>query len=336
MRYYVQFNAGLAELAVSALTQDLGQAAAVFRDDSAAVVETTAEPAQVAALAYLKNSFLVLAEARRGRLAVSVPALATQLSRAAASRLIPARRPFRVLTSVDGGLVAVPPAARARLESVVAERTGGFVQARGGGEEYWVIGRRDLPTLLLGLRLPGARPAAAPPGALRADLADLLVRASGPRPDDVFLDPFAGSGSLVLARLQFPARRVIYCDAGQREPRPELHRARKVQFLAEDALVLPSIADGAVDAVVTDPPWGEFQALDVPFPEFAAGLAASLRRVLRRPGGRFVVLISRRQEDALRQALAGAGLVPSAARQILVGGHPATVLAGQTGRPCNG
>jgi hypothetical protein len=321
-RYYVQFNAGLGELAVGALHRDLPAARVVFQDDSAAIIESAAEPSQVAALPYLTGSLLFLAGARRGPLAAVVPSLASQLDRAGAAGRTPRRRPFRVVTSVDGALVALPPRARARLESAVAARTGGWVQARGSGEEYWVVGRR-----------------APQQGALGPELADLLVRASGPRPHDVFLDPFGGRGSIIWARLRYPARRVIYSDTGyhelRRQFRPELARARSAEFLSEDARALPSVADAAMDVIVTDPPWGEFRGPGAgqlaDFPEFAAGLAATVRRVLRRPAGRFVILISRRQEENLRQALADAGLVPAAAHRILVSGHPATVLAGRTG-----
>ena len=336
-RYYVQFNAGLGELAVGALHRDLPAARVVFQDDSAAIIESAAEPSQVAALPYLTGSLLFLAGARRGPLAAVVPSLASQLDRAGAAGRTPRRRPFRVVTSVDGALVALPPRARARLESAVAARTGGWVQARGSGEEYWVVGRRGLPDLLLGRRLAGRR--AQQQGALGPELADLLVRASGPRPHDVFLDPFGGRGSIIWARLRYPARRVIYSDTGyhelRRQFRPELARTRSAEFLSEDARALPSVADAAMDVIVTDPPWGEFRGPGAgqlaDYPEFAAGLAATVRRVLRRPAGRFVILISRRQEENLRQALADAGLVPAAAHQILVSGHPATVLAGRTG-----
>jgi hypothetical protein len=192
-RYYVQFNAGLGEFAVGALHRDLPAARVVFRDDSAAIIESAAEPSQVATLPYLTGSLLFLAGARRGPLAAVVPALARQLDRADTAGRTPRRRPFRVVTSVDGALVALPPRARARLESAVAAGTGGWVQGRGSGEEYWVVGRRGLPDLLLGLRLAGRRARTPAPGTLGPELADLLVRASGPRPGDVFLDPSAAA-----------------------------------------------------------------------------------------------------------------------------------------------
>jgi hypothetical protein len=66
-RYYVQFNAGLGELAVGALHRDLPAARVVFQDDSAAIIESAAEPSQVAALPYLTGSLLFLAGARGAR-----------------------------------------------------------------------------------------------------------------------------------------------------------------------------------------------------------------------------------------------------------------------------
>jgi predicted RNA methylase len=244
----------------------------------------------------------------------------------------PKNRGFRVMASIDGELVTFPAGVRSRVEGAIATRTGGWVHARGSGEEFWIIGRRDLDMLLLGRRLPKHRPTAARRGALGHDLAQMLVLASERRSTDVFLDPFAGSGSIVVARLDFPARRVIYADSEYRrlrtELRPELGRAARVDFLDEDARILPSLSDGTVDVVVTDPPWGEYRELDSTFGEFATDLSASLHRVLHPQTGRFVMLIARRATRMMVDALEGAGLTVAGRYEVLVNGHPATVLVG--------
>jgi 23S rRNA G2445 N2-methylase RlmL len=237
------------------------------------------------------------------------------------------------MASVDGELVGLPRDVRARLEGTIAARTGARFEARGGsGEEYWVIGRRDLDSLLLGVRLQIQKARSAPKGALAPELCELLVRASSPGVDDVFLDPFAGSGSLVLSRLDHPGRKIIYSDLALRQLkpafRPELARARRVTFLAEDARDLPSVEDATVDAIVTDPPWGEYEDIGEPYEDFTAAVASGLRRVLKPKTGRLVLLVSRRNEEVLQKGLLDNGLTPRQKYPILVNGHPATVLVG--------
>jgi len=333
VRYLLQFPAGLGGLVEQCLHQDIRHQEVVFRDDSAVLVTTTAKPQHIAALPYLKNAFAVVTETRRGPLPTAVPALAKALAKMPAGALPRTNGAFRTMMSVDGQLVGVPRDVRARLEAAIAARTGGRLQTRGGsGDEYWVVGRRELDTLLLGRKVPMRKPRAAPKGALGPEVSDLLVRASDPSPDDVFLDPFAGTGSLVLARLDHPARQIIYSDLNLRrlrpEFRPELARARGVSFLHEDARELPSVDDATIDAIVTDPPWGEHEELAEPFPLFAAAVGHSMRRVLKPGAGRFVMLVTRRLAADLRAALVDSDLVPRHEHEILVNGHPATALVG--------
>jgi hypothetical protein len=111
--------------------------------------------------------------------------------------------------------------------------------------------------------------------------------------------------------------------------RPELAGAGTVTFLGDDARDLPSVSAASVDAIVTDPPWGEHDRLGEPYPLFASAVAHAIRRVLRPGTGRFVILIGRRRVADLRAALLAHDLVPRREHEILVNGHPATVLTGR-------
>lgn len=143
---------------------------------------------------------------------------------------------------------------------------------------------------------------------------------------------FAGAGSLVLARLDHPARQIIYSDLALRRLRtefpPGLARARGVTFLDEDARGLPSVDDASVDAVITDPPRGEHEEIGEPYPVFAAAVAHSMRWVLKPVAGWFVMLVARRLAEDLRTVLVDSNLVPRHEHEILVNGHPATALVG--------
>jgi hypothetical protein len=278
----------------------------------------------VARLPYLKNSFVVLHQWPRTSLAAAVAGLAQVCRDGLAGGRV---RAFRLMAHVDGELTAIP--ARARLEAAIAAATGARVSPRGGGDEFWILARQSLGQYLFARRL--GKPdqgRARPPGSLAPELAHLLVRLAAPRPADRFLDPFGGSGALVWARSQYPARSLTYSDQrpGLPGPPPGARTpGRAVRVLHDDALRLPSVADQSVDVIVTDPPWGEFEQYGVAPQQFLADTALSFRRVLAE-GGRLVLVMSRRLDHCAAHCLARAGFAVDPLVPILVNGHPATVI----------
>jgi hypothetical protein len=334
MRYYVQFTAGTGGLVQEALAARLDGLKVAYADDSAMILDSATAPAAVAAIPFLKNAFLVIAVIQRQGLAKSVGRLSQSLGREQFRSVPGSPDRFRLMAHLDGGLVPVEPRARGALERAVARHTGARLEPRGLGQEYWVVGRQGLPELLFGARLskPPRPPAAK--GALAYELAAMLVAASQPTPEDRFLDPFGGSGALVAARAELPARELCYSDLDLDQHRRALtaQLPKRVRLLAEDALSLPSISDGTIDVIVTDPPWGEHEDLGQPFAEFARAVGQSFARTLHPVRGRYVLLVNRRNADAMGDALAAAALPPTARHDILVNGHPATVLLGRVVR----
>jgi tRNA G10 N-methylase Trm11 len=235
------------------------------------------------------------------------------------------------MAQIDGQLTAIDRSARATLEQALSSRVRGRVTSRGGGAEYWLIGRTDLNEFLLAYRLPKQRSRKVAAGALSPELSSMLVAASRPDKRDRFLDPFAGSGALLAARIAHPARRLDYVDeqlAELRSSLPEsLTRKRDgVRLFSGDARRLTMIDDHDVDVIVTDPPWGEHADVDGPYETFAAEVAAEFDRVLQPRHGRLVLLSSRRRADQWAAALGP--LAADRQLEILINGHPATVLIG--------
>jgi hypothetical protein len=331
VRVLAQFAAGLGELVQDGLARDLSSVKTVFCDESTLIFETDSPAPHVARLPYLNNAFYVLTSVRRAPLPTAIPGLIRKIERLDVARLAPNTDVFRIMASIDGSLVAIPRDVRSRLEVAIHARTGARVEARGGsGAEYWVIGRRDLDSLVLGLRLAVRKTGKQPKGSLAPQLCELLIRAGQPQSDDVFLDPFGGSGSVVLARSNYPAGLIIYSDVAYADLRgllpTGLARRREMTFLSEDARDLPSIADDSIDCVVTDPPWGDYEDLGEPYETFMADVAHNLRRVLRPHKGRLIMLVGRRREDVVLSTLSATGFRRSRVHRILVNGHPASVL----------
>lgn len=303
-----------------------------YRDDSAMIFDSTSPEAKAAGIPFAKNCFVVVASTPRGSIDKGV----NQLSRMAGSAKFPpssSRNPrFRTMIHIDGELASVDQRTKTALERAISAKTGQRVEPRGMCQEYWVIGRLDLDELLLCVRLPKQKRPPKAKGALSYELSSMLVAASRPTARDVFLDPFAGSGSFVLARLDSPAQKIWYSDLDlrkfEREFPRELSMDKRVGFLNDDALTLASVPDGRVDVVVTDPPWGEHEDLGMPFEEFARAMVKSFDRVLHSASGRFVVLTSRRTASTVEKEFADGGFSVNSIHEILVNGHPATVFVG--------
>ncbi len=327
--YLIQYAAGTGPLAAEALQQVLSDARELFVDDSATVIRTGRRLDSADPLPFANNVFRIVARAPRSKVPAAIRRLVAQLPGA---DLAPAgRQGFRVMAQIDGQLTSIDRPARAALEQALSSKVRARVTSRGGGAEYWLIGRTELNEFLLGHRLPKQRSRKAAAGALSAELSSMLIAASRPDRRDRFLDPFAGSGALLAARLAQPARRLDYVDEQLAELRPSLpdsllRKRDNVRLFAGDARRLTMIDDHDVDVIVTDPPWGEHADVDGPYETFAAEVAAEFDRVLQARHGRLVLLSSRRRADQWAAALGP--LAADRRLEILINGHPATVLIG--------
>ncbi len=231
---------------------------------------------------------------------------------------------------IDGRLVASPPRARLTLEAAITAATGLRPQPRGSCQEYWVIGRRAWQAAYLAERLPGSkRRLPGPQGSLSGELSALLVSLSRPDPQDVFLDPFGGSGSIVAARLATPARKVIFNDRDEslcRSAAARLGHHAGLVFCHDDGTSMTVVKPAEVSAIVTDPPWGEYDDSIGDYAQFTRSVVAEFSRILNPRRGRVVLLVGRRQAQQLQESLAEFGFSSEPPIGILVNGHPASVI----------
>lgn len=332
MKYVIQFVAGTRAILIEALTQTMQDIRLIHDDDSALVFESSTRIDDAHQLPFANNVFVVLASTPRKGIDQSIARLVSQVERVDFPRIKGKARGFRIMAQIDGQLTPVERRVRAELEREIAVFTQSQVQAKGSCVEYWIMGRKNLGELMLCLRLPRSKGSQPRKGELAYELSTMLVAASVPDRSDTFLDPFAGRGGLVMARLESPVKSIYYSDTALRSLSRDLPRAlksdRRIRLMAEDALSLPSIGDGEIDVIVTDPPWGEFAQTAMGYQSFVDGMAKSFDRVLHPDKGRFVVLSSRRQSGTMTKAMASRGFKIHATHGILVNGHPASVIVG--------
>ncbi len=124
---------------------------------------------------------------------------------------------------------------------------------------YW---RRDDGRVLWGQMLPrpGFKTRTLESGELRPELAHILGLAAGVDSKHAVIDPFAGYGAIVREMLQgFHCTNVIAVEHNESLV-PHLKSIPHLVAIHGDAGQLSHVETRSIDRVVTDPPWGEYDA----------------------------------------------------------------------------
>lgn len=135
------------------------------------------------------------------------------------------------------------------------------------------------------------------PAALKPTIAAAMVQLTGPQPDDVFLDPMCGSGTILIERALAGRYRLIL--GGDRDPdavaatRENVGpRYKPIEIRQWDATDLPLEA-GSVSALATNLPFGKQIGSPEENRDLYPALLKEWVRVVR-PGGRVALLTSER------------------------------------------
>jgi SAM-dependent methyltransferase len=243
---------------------------------------------------------------------------------------------FRVVFSLENSPAALSEALRGKAEEFIAAATGLRVNRSRPGVEFWFLLRREGAFFLR--RLSRHRPwdKLLHPGELPPPLAWLLCWLSGPRPGERIADPFCGYGSIPAARLRhFPPAEFFASDLDRRAlavARAKFRgkAAHRCRFERLDAGELPRIIPPAsLDGIITDPPWGSYQAPGAS-PEGIGelyGRSLEIFAKLLKPGGRLVMLCGR--EEEAEQAAERNGFTPDRRVPILLSGKKAAIYQGR-------
>lgn len=292
-RYLSTCVAGFAKAVQTFLLQDMPDVHVVFSDDGCVVYETNT-PENMVNLPYVNNTFLVLDTAKRAELLVEKVI--------ADIKKLPYRsdfKSFKIFVSVDGKLTALSRPLMARLVDTLKKRTHRPYMVRGADGEFWVMQRQNGQAFFL-FRLTTLKKKPAR-GELRPEIAYTLCRLSCPKPEDVFLDPFCGSGTLALTRSRLTGYRGIFAydsDATLIEvlkQKTKMIKSTKFNrsfFIKRRDFFENGFQDGFIDVIVTDPPWGIFKTVAS---DFYQRFIAEAARIIK-SGGRMIVLTACKNE----------------------------------------
>lgn len=217
-----------------------------------------------------------------------------------------------------------------KLESVEKEYRAAFEGAirvpsdRMNPQTELLIARRSEGAAMLLLRLTKPRPAKK--GALSPAVASCMAFLAKPEDGGAFLDPFAGSGAIGIARMALgKSRRVFLADADENAVRKlRAQTPARVEVERLDAAQLPArFEPGEFTEIATDPPWGLYQPLKGDPAAFAAEVVQNLAYVLA-PYGTLALLTAMKDEFA--KALRASPLELINRYDILVSGKKAAVF----------
>jgi tRNA (guanine6-N2)-methyltransferase len=315
MKYYISVFPGLAGLAAEEIKEKLSVSAdRPWRLRSADLLPLVAPLSGLLSLRLAEDAFAHLGSmALSGRpddlkVILKLPVFQGALTQAlgvyvqATGRAMPARPRFRVVVQAEDvpwrsyRRVDIQTAAEA---AILRSRPGWRLTPDEAPLEIWLqqAGR----TLIAGLRLTsgdhrtrGGR-AMEREAALRPTIAAAMVFLSQPAPDDIFLDPMCGSGTILLERAMSgrykcllggdndaAAVKAALANFGPR------HQPREI--LKWDARAL-HLADASVDAIACNLPWGRQIGAGQDLAKLYQGVLVESQRVIR-PGGRMVLLTS--------------------------------------------
>ena len=335
IRYISTFPAGFEETAEAALLSSL-PGAEIFQRADGLLGYRYEGGERPETLPFFSNTFFVLK--RFSGDALAFPKMAAQAKSCRFSALGKRTGTFRVRYSKENQFTSVPKNVAAETERVIARATGLAPDRSEPDHEFWFVIRRE-GTGFFGFLLRRPDPHIPEKGELRPELAHLALRFAGMQQGSVFCDPFAGHGALPRAALEsFSPEQAYISDTD-----PALVKKLAVDFALlskklaggavqnksisisnADARKLRTIRDGAVDYLVTDPPWGLFEEnadISALYRDFLLEAARILK-----PGGMLCVMTAKKEEFA---AVLDENGIFSLQKQadILVNGKKARIFA---------
>jgi 23S rRNA G2445 N2-methylase RlmL len=310
--YYSTFSSGLSEVVRPALAQQIKDVKIDLTLDGLIVYESDRPLEQIKRIRFFNNTFLLLQQFN-GMRGESIPYMMASILKKPGMIHFPrwaikGSSFFRIMASKENQTVPIQRETLTRLESFFSHRLGLRVHRSKPDVEVWFLERSEGHGFV-GIRLTHATAAEKnlQRGELRSELTHILCLISEPKKEDVFLDPFAGSGAIPIERARsFPYRQIIASDNDRETMRKLRNRlgelGLKVTLGEWNANNLKSISDHYVDKIVTDPPWGLFTSQDsIRLEKLYTDMLDEFSRVLK-PGGIVVILMGQKEvfENSLK------------------------------------
>ena len=262
-RYFATFSAGFDALAARALRTQIPDAGGIRTIGGAVIFDSKETQDLIRRIDFFKNSFFLIGEfpnmPSMESLALSSAKISGKIS---APKLA---RTFGLCIMRDNEPISMDGSVKAKLVDVIARKTKLRYRVGIADVEFQLSLRRDSAGYFM---QKITSPRAAADGELDGHVAALLCLATNPNEDDAFLDPFAGRGTIPMARARIAGFRGIFaidndlCLASALKSKIKSSHNSKIQksfFAKHGDFLANNFDDGFFDAIATDPPWGLYQ-----------------------------------------------------------------------------
>jgi 16S rRNA G966 N2-methylase RsmD len=318
--------AGFERVVAEIAGRDLAQFEPAQLDSGYIRALTAASVSELREFRCATNVFHVLVSTHRTTLTVELQRLSRGLRAIERPARLPSHGSFRLRVHDDGRFASQDSVAARNLESQLASWSGLQPSRDRARIEFWVLRRRGHGESVLTTKLTTGN-SRVPAGVLRPEVCAALARVVPLDDAELVLDPFAGSGSLGIACLQAGARRALLNDSnptalGSVRTLPRSLRER-VQTTAVDCRDLV-VGPASVSAIVTDPPWGQYERLDASVASLYEDIADLAARVLV-TGGAMVVLTGA-GPDAIHALFGRRELTRDHSFPVLINGRKAQIV----------
>jgi len=180
-------------------------------------------------------------------------------------------RTFRTFLSDKNHLISVDKNVLYRLETELEKITGLKVEPKRkvADLEFWFLYRTEKIGLFM-LRITKNKKKVEK-GELRPELANILSIMSNPTENDIFLDPFCGSGAIPLERSRICNFKGIFaCDKNINATKNLKTKIKSIKskklnrsfFIKNLDFIKNNFDSCFFTTIVTDPPWGFFEKID--------------------------------------------------------------------------
>ena len=203
---------------------------------------------------------------------------------------------FRVIIMDCGKLRSIPGHIMQSIEKNISRQTKLTVNRANPDIEIWLNRRNnDGVTFMLRTKKHPSFEKNLKQGELRPDIVDIMIHKAEINKDSVVVDPFGGWGAIAAAIAESSCKTMHTGDINDdcvKYQKKRLNGKQGCLVYKWDARKLP-FEDMTVDAIITDPPWGEYQNMDIP--SLYGGFISEAARILRL-GGSLVFLTSMQGE----------------------------------------
>ncbi|MDR2078028.1 MAG: methyltransferase [Rickettsiales bacterium] len=300
--YFSTFTAGFSALILDLMKRDIEKAKNIEIFDGGVVYESDVDPGDIGKIKYFNNSFIVLRKYRYDTNPSTevLNRIICDLLNSKKGLSIPstAMKSFKVLSSLENTLAKVDGKLMYHLVEFLKNKTGKSYNSNSADSEFWILYRSEMVGFFM-LRITQNKKKLKK-GELRPELTNLLCELSEPEEDDVFIDPFCGSGAIALERSRMLNFRGIFASDGDENLISALRnkikkmKASKIQksfFVKKLDFFANSFDDDFFDTMVTDPPWGIYENIEEDFyPKFLEEASRILK-----PNGKLVLLTAKKE-----------------------------------------